>query len=588
MPRYKLTKLKIFGGSQVIPSEYIEYNNPTPPHEIEMYRKMFTIFLGLAPKLLNMDREPYLNDDEKIITTHMMTTSENFLMINICGEQKKIPVIKKNITFFSNSLKNGCYTPGCTNNVFLLKLDTLVILHFPIGNVADPMQIIIKTKINEFITWLQSIKDIIYKNKQLLLCGHSNGMSSATKISFIFLYLSNKLDTEIFSEIINNNKDLFDNLEQIKHEWSFLTDTEIFVCGTGGFPVLFSNEELFKNYYHSINSRYLHIVAGLKFKQEFKNIYAKDILININVVNTELQNAIAKETIKKANNEKLLKEINQSIDSFNKILVSDEREFTTMTPEERLLNTSYIETLKKNNNNEQYEDLMYQYDTYFLNEINYDLDKDLTTESDGDNDPIVRQILYFSTNSSTKLNMLHEITTERVTKNDITITKLIQIKELLMAITSSGSMTQSKLIEIGTLITETLDLVIYNIISYPKLETAMYKITLKNIIKMNELVNNIKSITNLNMELLDPFICPDLYTLKTYNYKFYVYDREYNYYTEVNIFCYRECVIGYATPYGGKINDENTKKTLVKSHEFTNYKNILIGYFYFSNNNDNL
>ena len=93
---------------------------------------------------------------------------------------------------------------------------------------------------------------------------HSNGMSSAVKISFIFLFLANKIDSskEIFQHILNNNKKLFDLIKLIKSQWTFLQNIDIYVTGTGGFPVLFYESNQFEEYYILMSGKYLHIVSG--------------------------------------------------------------------------------------------------------------------------------------------------------------------------------------------------------------------------------------------------------------------------------------------------------------------------------------
>ena len=40
--------------------------------------------------------------------------------------------------------------------------------------------------------------------------------------------------------------------------------TKMFVCGTGGFPILFTTQQEFNNYYYYINTNYVHIVRGIR------------------------------------------------------------------------------------------------------------------------------------------------------------------------------------------------------------------------------------------------------------------------------------------------------------------------------------
>ena len=65
MKKYKLINVKMIGGTNIIPIENITYSDDRNPHEIEMYKKMFQIFLGLAPKLLKNNFLPNKNTIQK-------------------------------------------------------------------------------------------------------------------------------------------------------------------------------------------------------------------------------------------------------------------------------------------------------------------------------------------------------------------------------------------------------------------------------------------------------------------------------------------------------------------------------------------
>ncbi len=111
------------------------------------------------------------------------------------------------------------------------------------------------------MNFMEEITTLLCDSDQIILCGHSNGMAAATLTSIIFLcfmnleYLMNPL-----------NIDMFDNFREKIIEklpiYDFLSTKSLFVVGSGGFPLLFNNEQ-FELYYKFIKGIYIHIVNGI-------------------------------------------------------------------------------------------------------------------------------------------------------------------------------------------------------------------------------------------------------------------------------------------------------------------------------------
>jgi hypothetical protein len=142
----------------------------------------------------------------------------------------------------------------------MFNLDNLLIVCFNDGYVEITFHNII---LPNLLNWLDNLEELIKDKKQILLCGHSNGMSAATITSFIFLYLSDQLDSVIHDFYIKENKDIFNSLDCLKSKWKkILENIEIFVVGTGGFPVIFTKEIQFIDYYSKLKGKYLHLSSN--------------------------------------------------------------------------------------------------------------------------------------------------------------------------------------------------------------------------------------------------------------------------------------------------------------------------------------
>lgn len=614
----KYLNLKNQKGGDYISNINIDFNDTRPPHEILMYKNMFEIYLGLAPKLLqyNLFINDTTNNDFSTITTsgpdrdYSINNDNNKFEINICGAKRQIILIRKDILFYKKSKEYKCFTTGCSNNkTYLLKLDKIIILFFPLGEIASPLIIMREVHIEIFINWLNNIKPFIEQNKQLLLCGHSNGMSSSVKISFIFLFLADKIDLtkEIFQHIFNNNKKLFDELESIKSQWTFLKNIDIYVTGTGGFPVLFNNSNQFKEYYNLMSGKYLHIVSG--FGNDYiKLLYLKnnkELYNNISVTYEELkkeENKITNDTIKAKEIIELYEETNllieklsSSLDPESKILLSNifykylERkisikEFSKIIPKSHLDNV-----LDKGNESHFFDELIVVYELKFediftpetktnvsniINQIDNsgvknEFENIFKIEENLKEDPYI--LKYFNEGNKDRLLSLIDENREYLIKADKTIKIINIIIPKLETLKDSYNdkedlFTEYKRIKISNDIRDYLSK-----FDYIELSANLYK-NIK-LIKNNSVIEERYNFININernnLYFIDNYIEKIVENdLEYQNYKFFVYDK-----IGIQSFCYRKCFFEIDL----KIFNFKDKKHI---HDFENYRDILSGYFF--------
>ena len=114
---------------------------------------------------------------------------------NLCGEMVTITAQYKDLIYFPNSLNITCFTPGCkttNNSVHTFQIGLELIICFNVGSIKYNSDLV-NTPIM-FQTWLDQLLKILNTNtiNRILLCGHSNGMSSATIVAFMLLYVKNR------------------------------------------------------------------------------------------------------------------------------------------------------------------------------------------------------------------------------------------------------------------------------------------------------------------------------------------------------------------------------------------------------------
>jgi hypothetical protein len=252
------------------------------------------IYLGIMPKIIAASTGTNNgtithNQDKKITTTYKKFYNED---IRIYIEPLKLDYIDSN-TYF-------CFTPGCTTDkhgVHIFSVNNRLIIAFSTGKTSNEDSLIIKDQKQNFYKWIEYIIRIINDQKidNILLCGHSNGMSSATIITFLLLYLQellkfNNNQTNKITEFKNTfNKyfskdakqhDIFINLSLIatKYKHSKIINTQLYLVGTAGFPVIFDALDQYQFFYDLLNKNYLHI--GLCNDKNQIDGFMQKILVN--------------------------------------------------------------------------------------------------------------------------------------------------------------------------------------------------------------------------------------------------------------------------------------------------------------------
>ena len=259
----------------------IDINDNRPPHEVPLYRRMMQLYLGIIPKVIasggHLRNETGQNIKSTDAITIIRTATQKKDTWDLCGKTVTITAVYKDLMYFPNSLNITCFTPGCgnnyTNNVHTFQIGTEIIVCFGVGS-TDSNMIIVDMPIM-FQKWLDQLLIILNTNRinRILLCGHSNGMSAATIVAFILLYIKDQQIIRLFPEIYEHNKELFNYLDSIRKKWTILKNIELFVVGTAGFPVLFSTQEQFNLFYEMMGGRYLHIVSSHLPYDNLQNLY---------------------------------------------------------------------------------------------------------------------------------------------------------------------------------------------------------------------------------------------------------------------------------------------------------------------------
>jgi hypothetical protein len=315
--------------------------------------------------------------------------NDNKKMIN---NNRSCKLIKTISNFFYTS-NNEVY-----KNILILNVNNYIVINFPPGIPAyynttktlyyyiQNYKTIPETIFNELIILLSNIKFFIEskKYKNIILIGHSRGMTIATYVAYILLILSseddlintlpkhhnvkefiNKLKTFI-SE--NNNKEIFLREQLLKNksnkiiyyklleEFKKVRDfniisnellnlkllknsiqKQIYICGTGGYPILWTKAEEFNIFNDFYLNKYIHIISG----DNENNIQQYDIctyynynMYIYNKIGLELENDINKtKQQKNINKIKQIKNINYTYFNFGSIVFN-------------LLNNNKIECFK--------------------------------------------------------------------------------------------------------------------------------------------------------------------------------------------------------------------------------------------------
>jgi hypothetical protein len=301
----------------------------------------------------------------------------------IINNNRSFTLIKKFSNFFYTS--NNEYKNISNNNILIFDINdnknNYMIVSFPVGepsyyNTTKSLYYHIKsnkTKFNDLIILLSNIKYFIESNKykKIILIGHSKGMTIATYFAYILLILSveddiintlpkhhnikefiyklkefifenNKKEIFLKQKLLenkNNNKIYYKLLKEFNQLHNFnnisneilnlksLKDSiqkQIYICGTGGYPILWTKVEEFNIFNNFYLNKYIHIISG----DNEKNIQKYDIYAYYNYnfyiynkIKFELENE--KNKIKQQKNikeNKQIKKINYTYFNFGSIV----------------------------------------------------------------------------------------------------------------------------------------------------------------------------------------------------------------------------------------------------------------------------
>jgi len=313
IPNFRINFNKMIGGArevimkhtdiynEEIIHENIAYDDIRPPHTIDMYKIMIKLYSAIESGALSIHQQKLkLNSNEKMKTyygPHNLTSSvgerRDFFPCN--NEIREDDFIDYNIKFI-NSVNCNRILFNC-QKVLLFEIGNNLIINFNIG-VRNDIRTINNDSVNKFI--LENY-DIINdpKYNSILLCGHSEGMVASQLISYVLMCYE---DESLFKK----NRSLFTSDEIIKIDKS-ITE-KICICGSGGYPFLFQNEEQFKEYYTYYKGRYLHIVNGYKnFTLSSEYVLLIDPFTNVNEFNNYINYKFALYTISNNNEERKTK-----------------------------------------------------------------------------------------------------------------------------------------------------------------------------------------------------------------------------------------------------------------------------------------
>ena len=207
----------------------------------------------------------------------------------------------------SNSLNNKrrnsvikIYNITLTNKIYRfknpIKSTKYIVIYFPNESIGEYDKIFSYTKqqienniisnykdLHELIMYIISfISNEENLNTKILLSGHSYGMTFATYFSYILYILSSHTEADIINNNLIKHMDimLLTILESKIIE--FLTSIKdklqnsIYICGTGGIPNLFENEEEFNKFNEFYKHKYIHIISA----NTLLNTYSKNNLFN--------------------------------------------------------------------------------------------------------------------------------------------------------------------------------------------------------------------------------------------------------------------------------------------------------------------
>jgi hypothetical protein len=268
----------------LIPEQVVSYENTTPFHEIPMYRTLLAHHISLLVRIIPCQ---YNNNYEKL----EQPFNGSFIKENEI-DKKRFPYqlpngnvitfpIKEQSIYFTLVFKQPCFFYNCNlsdkniQNMFCVKHELTIFLVFLPAKIEDDIHNLsfyytrtyeqYRTfDITNLKLFFANLRQILPNCSQIVLNGQSNGFAAATCVSFLLLCIKSTTFREKHKSLLGPT--IIDELfvgNELEEFHALLQDKTIFVAGTGGFPVLFSTLEQFKDYYNELQGRYVHVLSGI-------------------------------------------------------------------------------------------------------------------------------------------------------------------------------------------------------------------------------------------------------------------------------------------------------------------------------------
>ena len=251
-------------------------------------KELFGIYLGLAETVSEYSTLSKLKISKD---TKVLGDKEELKDFSLYyGKLTELTIYNKELPNYnlSNSQSNvkylesfSCFFTGCKSDITVLEVSVndnfYIYIYSAIGDLKHHLDnsILSYNNGNLGIFLKEIIKYYLSKKyKKIVFCGHSNGMSSSVYISYVLSIITSYANPDdVGSDLILTKKNVEENM--IKYlNVPKITDlykghvdlirSKTFVCGTGGFPIIFRTQDEFNNYYSYINGSYVHIVKGIK------------------------------------------------------------------------------------------------------------------------------------------------------------------------------------------------------------------------------------------------------------------------------------------------------------------------------------
>ena len=218
------------------------------------------------------------NKDNKILNT-----SRSFTEIDKCNVffNSSLDEIYKFIEINENNYKHLCIFFN-VGHIQYYKNKISVSEYLYVDEIIVNNKKTYKTRYYELIIVICKLLKYIETNKykKILLCGHSSGATTSMYFAYILLILSSDDNTlkllpkhhKVFEFINNIKKCILDNKNDnsliIKYDIFNLTKinnlirNNIYICCSGGYPILWTNYNEFNIFNKFYKQKYLHIISG--------------------------------------------------------------------------------------------------------------------------------------------------------------------------------------------------------------------------------------------------------------------------------------------------------------------------------------